>query len=238
MGNIVDYNLTEEIAHGIYVSRLAREVARELGLSEREEKQVAYAGLLHDIGKLKLAGYLYADVRDERPLVVEELRYVRMHPLLSCQTLTGYGYDKDLIRIIRYHHENYDGSGYPEGLVGSEIPIGARIIRVCDVYSALTSDRPYRSRFSDEEAMALMIEDIRCFDLRVFLAFERVVHKAGTSFKVELPDSDEELCPALASRNKRSFVRYAKWQPAAGCSAKNSGIDNDSAARKRSNYGT
>ena len=216
MGKIVDYNLTEEIAHGIYVSRLAREVARELNMPKEEEDRIAIAGLLHDIGKLRLASYLYADIRPGSPLVVEEMKYVRMHPVLSSQTLKGYGIDGDVCRIIRHHHENYDGSGYPEGLSGDSIPMGARIIRVCDVYAALTSDRPYRSRFSEEEAMALMIDEISCFDLRVFLAFERVVHRVGTSYKVDIPDSDEELCPALAVRNRRPYVRYARWKPSSG----------------------
>ena len=216
MGKIVDYNLTEEIAHGIYVSRLAREVARELSMPEEAEERIALAGLLHDIGKLRLASYLYADIRPGSPLVVEEMKYVRMHPVLSSQTLKNYGMDEDVCRVIRHHHENYDGSGYPEGLSGDSIPMGARIIRVCDVYAALTSDRPYRSRFSEEEAMALMIDEISCFDLCVFLAFERVVHRVGTSYKVDIPDSDEELCPALAARNKRPYVRYARWKPSHG----------------------
>ena len=216
MGKIVDYNLTEEIAHGIYVSRLAREVARELSMPEEAEERIALAGLLHDIGKLRLASYLYADIRPGSPLVVEEMKYVRMHPVISSQTLKNYGMSEDVCTIIRHHHENYDGSGYPDGLSGDSIPIGARIIRVCDVYAALTSDRPYRSRFSEEESMALMIEDISCFDLRVFLAFERVVHRVGTSYKVYIPDSNEELCPALAVRNKRPYVRYARWKPSPG----------------------
>ena len=213
MAKIVDYNLTEEIAHGIYVSRLAREVARELNMPKEQEDLVAKAGLLHDIGKLRLANYLYSDVRPGSPLVVEEMKYVRMHPVISAQTLKSYGVGEDVCRMIRHHHENYDGSGYPDGLSGEKIPMGARIIRVCDVYAALTSDRPYRSRFSEEETMALMIEDISCFDLRVFLAFERVVHRVGTSYKVDIPDSDEELCPALAVRNRRPYVRYARWKP-------------------------
>lgn len=213
MGKIVDYKLTEEIAHGIYVSRLAREVARELHLSEELEERVALAGLLHDIGKLKLASYLYADERPGSPLVVEEMRYVRMHPVLSSQTLLRFGFDEEVCRMVRYHHENNDGTGYPESLSGCSIPIGARIIRVCDVYAALTSDRPYRSRFSEAEAIALMIEEISNFDLLIFLAFERVVHRVGTSYKVEIPDSDEELCPAIAVRHKRPFVHYARWKP-------------------------
>ncbi len=94
---------------------------------------------------------------------------------------------------VRYHHENYDGSGYPDNLAGEAIPLSSRIIRVCDVFAALTSDRPYRKKFSEEEAIALMIEEINHFDMRVFLAFLRVVHNVGTSYRVSFPDVDQVL---------------------------------------------
>ena len=75
-----------------------------------------------------------------------------------------------------YHHENYDGSGYPENLRGEDIPIGARILRVADVFSALVSDRTYRSAFDADIAVELMIDEVKNFDMEVFLAFQRVVH--------------------------------------------------------------
>ena len=78
---------------------------------------------------------------------------------------------------MRHHHENYDGSGYPDNLSGEGIPLGARIIRVCDVYAALTSDRPYRKAFESQSAVQMMIEEIKDFDVKVFLAFQRMIHK-------------------------------------------------------------
>ena len=74
-----------------------------------------------------------------------------------------------------HHHENYDGSGYPDNLRGNEIPLGARILRVCDVFAALVSDRAYRAAFREEVAMELMIDEIKNFDMKIFLAFQRVV---------------------------------------------------------------
>jgi putative nucleotidyltransferase with HDIG domain len=193
MGRIVDYNLTEELAHGTYVSCLARDVAKELDLDGDVQQSIALAGLLHDIGKLTLANYLYGEEQLESPLVIEEMKYVRMHPMKSYEILKRIGYSDSICDTVRYHHENYDGSGYPDNLAGEAIPLSSRIIRVCDVFAALTSDRPYRKKFSEDEALALMIEEINHFDMRVFLAFLRVVHRVGTSYRVSFPDMDEEL---------------------------------------------
>lgn len=205
MGRIVDYNLTEELAHGTYVSCLARELARELGKSEEEQYKLALAGLVHDIGKLKLANYIYGEKKIESPLVIEEMKYVRMHSMLSYGILREKGFDEYILTAVRHHHENYDGSGYPDNLEGKAIPESSRILRVCDVYAALTSDRPYRKRFSEEEAMSLMIDEINHFDMQIFLAFERVVHRIGTDYKVTFPDSDDTLLAELENDLKKEI---------------------------------
>ena len=205
MGRSVDYNLTEELAHGTYVSCLARELARELGKSEEEQYKLALAGLVHDIGKLKLANYIYGEKKIESPLVIEEMKYVRMHSMLSYGILREKGFDEYILTAVRHHHENYDGSGYPDNLEGKAIPESSRILRVCDVYAALTSDRPYRKRFSDDEAMGLMIDEINHFDMQIFLAFERVVHRIGADFKVTFPDSDDTLLAELENDLKKEI---------------------------------
>jgi HD-GYP domain-containing protein (c-di-GMP phosphodiesterase class II) len=132
--------------------------------------------MLHDIGKLKLTGYINGHERDA--LVIEELKYVRMHSTLGYEELKEQGgYSDFILQSILYHHENFDGSGYPTNKRGEEIPIGARILRVCDVYAALRSDRPYRKSFDMSTALELMIDEVKNFDMQVFLAFQRVVHK-------------------------------------------------------------
>ncbi len=193
MGQIVDYNLTEEIEHGVYVSCLVKELSRELGLPEDIVYQFSLAGLLHDLGKLQLANYLYGNESIVSPLVIEEMKYVRMHPMLSYRILKDRGYSDIVLDAVRYHHEDYDGTGYPSNLVGEGIPLGARIIRVCDVFAALTTDRPYRKRFDVDEAMSLMIDEIKHFDMRIFLAFERIVHNDVKRYQIQFPDSDAEL---------------------------------------------
>jgi HD-GYP domain-containing protein (c-di-GMP phosphodiesterase class II) len=113
----------------------------------------------------------------DESFVVEQLRYVRQHSKLSADILKTKGYSDFIIDSILYHHENYDGSGYPENLVGDSIPLGARILRVCDVFIALTSDRPYRKAFDVETTVGLMIDEVKNFDMKVFLAFLKVIHE-------------------------------------------------------------
>lgn len=179
---------TEELKHSISVSNLAYCVAKQLGLYEDQCHELAMAGILHDIGKLRVSGYLYG--RDEDTLNIEEMKYVRMHPRLGYETLIRYDFSDSILESILYHHENFDGSGYPENLTGDQIPMGARILRVCDTYAALTSDRPYRRAFDKDTAIELMIEEVKNFDMKVFLAFLFVIH-------------DEEQQKKWAPRNFR-----------------------------------
>ena len=172
---ILEFDLLAELNHGKDVSNLAYAVAKEMGLSEEICYELAIAGMLHDIGKLKLTGYI--DGREDDSLVIEEIKFVRMHSKLGYEELKGQGYSDFVLESILYHHENYDGSGYPSNLEGKKIPVGARIIRVCDVFSALSSDRPYRKAFDMETVMELMIDEVKNFDMEVFLAFQKVVHK-------------------------------------------------------------
>lgn len=183
---IFEEDITEEMNHGIRMSNLAYHVAKELGLYEDTCHELAVAGMLHDIGKLRVSGYLYG--RDENTLRIEEMKYVRMHPRLGYEILIRYDYSDFIVESILYHHENMDGSGYPENLKDEQIPIGARVLRVCDVYAALTSDRPYRKAFDKETAVELMIEEVKNFDMKVFLAFQRVIHEEELEEKWVIPE--------------------------------------------------
>ncbi len=170
-------DLEREIAHGICVSNLAVRLGRELGLSDEEQHDLAVAGFLHDIGKLKLSSYLYGH---KKPLMnVERMKYVRTHARNGYQVLKEEGYKPSICEAVLYHHENYDGSGYPDNLSGEEIPYMARILRVCDVFAALTSQRSYREAFDMDTAAELMIEEVKNFDMSIFLAFQRIIHEEG-----------------------------------------------------------
>ena len=178
---LLEFDLSAELKHGIAVSNLAYALGEELGLPHQQCYDLAMAGMLHDIGKLKLRSYINGQEKD--PLVIEELKYVRMHSTLGYEELKGQGYSDFVLESILYHHENYDGSGYPSNKAGDDIPIGARILRVCDVYAALITDRPYRKGFDISTVMELMIDEVKNFDMQVFLAFQRVVHNGdGLNF--------------------------------------------------------
>ena len=172
--HLITFDLEKEIKHGKQVSNLAYRTGKMLGLEETMCHELAVAGILHDIGKLKLRNYITAE---EKPLIVEEIKYVRKHPKLVYESLKERGYSDFILESIYYHHENYDGSGYPKNLSGEEIPLGARILRICDVYAALTSKRSYRDAFSPEVAMEMLIDEVKNFDMKIFPAFQRTMHE-------------------------------------------------------------
>ncbi len=176
-------DMEEFFSHGMIVSLLAGMVAKELGRDEAFCEDIQVAGILHDIGKLKLSDYIYGTGTEI--LDVEEVKYVRMHPALGNDVLREEGtYSEEIISYIANHHENRDGSGYPNHLEGDAIPYGARILRVCDVFAALVSNRPYRAAFPVTTAVEMMIEEVKDFDMQVFLAFLSVVNSPEFS-KVE-----------------------------------------------------
>ncbi len=186
-GDTINEYLSEDfsagITHAMCVSDLAGKLARELGLPEEDVKEIALAGMVHDIGKLKISRYIYG--RQEDTMKIEESRYIRRHAQLGEQILRKQGMSDNICNMVLYHHENFDGSGYPFNLRGEEIPLGARILRVCDVFSALISDRPYRKAFDINTATLLLIDEVKNFDMRVFLAFQSVIHSESTLAELE-----------------------------------------------------
>ena len=140
--------------HSQRVSHYSVQIARELGLHEREIEAIRLAGILHDIGKI--------GIRDEilhkaGKLTEEEWKQIRKHPEVSVSILSRIPDLKGILKIIRHHHEHYNGKGYPDGLAGEQIPLGARILSVTDMLDALISDRPYREKINFMEA----VEEIR-----------------------------------------------------------------------------
>lgn len=181
------------IGHSIVVSKLACLVGKEMGIPDELCRELALAGVMHDIGKIQLDSFLEvsqhsktAEFRKIQRMVgdgqldTDEVQYVRMHSKFSYEILKEYGYSDIVLDTVLYHHENYDGTGYPEGLQGTDIPMGARILRVCDVFAALIGKRLYRDAFDVDTAAAIMIDEIKNYDMQVFLAFQRVIHDLET----------------------------------------------------------
>lgn len=156
--------------HGERVARLAGAIAEAMALPQEEVERVTLAALLHDIGKI---GVREAVLLKPHSLDQEEIAHIRSHSLVAEYILDSYLADKEVIHIIRAHHERFDGKGYPDRLAGNQIPLGARIVAVADTYDALLSERPYRLARTAEEARE---ELLRCsgsqFDpevVRIFL---------------------------------------------------------------------
>ena len=139
--------------HSERVGASSRRLALALGLPDPAAEIVARAGLLHDIGKI---GVPETVLRKAGPLTPEEWALMRRHPLIGAQIVAPFEFFTAGATVIRHHHERVDGSGYPDGLAGEAIPIGARIVAVADVYDALTSDRPYRQAMSNADARAFL----------------------------------------------------------------------------------
>jgi diguanylate cyclase (GGDEF)-like protein/putative nucleotidyltransferase with HDIG domain len=141
--------------HSEGVAALAAQVARAAGLDDREVERVRGAALLHDIGKVGIPDDILHKGSD---LTEPEWRTMREHPVIGeriVRTIPGLG---PVARIVRHEHERWDGTGYPDGLSGDEIPLGARIVLACDAYNAMTSDRPYRHALSHTDAVRELAE--------------------------------------------------------------------------------
>lgn len=132
------------------VSLYCQELARGLHLSPKEIEEAKNAGLLHDIGKIALAPEM---LNKKGPLGREEWREVRKHPLIGYHILKGLDQYASLAEAVLYHHEHYDGSGYPRGLKGKKIPLLARMIAIADSFEAMTGKRSYRKSLTEEEAI-------------------------------------------------------------------------------------
>ena len=149
----------------------AMEVARELGLSEDETEALRAASVLHDIGKLAVPEHI---ISKPGKLTPEEFEKMKIHPIVGAEILEQVDFPYPVVPIVRAHHEKWDGSGYPSGLQGEGIPIGARILSAVDCLDALASDRQYRKALPLHEAMAKVASEAGVsFDPRVVEILQR-----------------------------------------------------------------
>jgi putative nucleotidyltransferase with HDIG domain len=159
-----------------YASALAREVC---AADEILIEAVQTAALLHDIGKLAIPDRL---LHKPGPLTREEYEQVKLHAAIGADMLGGIDFPGPLALIVRHHHENWDGTGYPDGLSGDHIPFGARLLAIADCYDALTSERPYRKGLPHDRALKMIAERRgTSFDPAVCDAFLRVVQGLRTT---------------------------------------------------------
>ena len=161
------------------VADLAERVGERLELPPAEIRHLRWAASLHDIGKVAIPD---AILHAPRPLEPAEWDYIRRHTVIGARIIGAAPGLEPVAAIVRASHERWDGRGYPDSLAGTAIPLGARIVAVCDAYDAMTADRPYRTALGPQEALA---ELRRCaggqFDPAVVLAFEAIVAPAAAA---------------------------------------------------------
>ena len=164
--------------HSERVGAWSRQIAVEAGLPPDAVETVAQAGLLHDIGKI---GVPESVLRKHGALDEGEWVLMRRHPVIGAQIVAPFECLAVAGVAIRHHHERQDGSGYPDGLVGEAIPVGARIIAVADVFDALTSDRPYRAALPRAEALNHLVSGAGItLDEEVVAIAIRLLRNVGT----------------------------------------------------------
>jgi hypothetical protein len=149
--------------------------ARELGLSKKQQQNIEYAALLHDIGKLSIADNI---LNKAEPLTDKEWSAIRRHPIVGYEILRDIPFLKEASLLILYHHEKYDGTGYPQGLHGDSIPIGSRLIAVVDAFDNMTTPHAYREAMPAQKA------------------FTELANKAG-----------EQFCPLAVKAFNTGYVR-------------------------------
>ena len=173
LSSAIDAKSKWTAGHSERVTKYALDIGREIGLSETELKDLELAGLLHDVGKIGT----YESILDKPGKLTDEERTImQQHPVMGAEILAPIKQLKDIIPGVKYHHEFYDGTGYPEGLKGEAIPLHARILTVADTVDAMGADRPYR----EGRAMDVIIAELkRCsgtqFDPKVAEAFLKVL---------------------------------------------------------------
>ncbi|MBV9572745.1 MAG: diguanylate cyclase [Acidobacteriales bacterium] len=169
----------------------AIEIAKELGLSHDETEALRAASLLHDIGKLAVPEHI---ISKPGKLTPEEFEKMKIHPIIGAEILEQVQFPYAVVPIVHSHHEKWDGTGYPSGLKGTEIPIGARILSAVDCLDALASDRQYRRALPLDEAMAKVVKDSgKAFDPQVvdvlkrkYVEWEKLAHESGHATPVKL----------------------------------------------------
>ena len=161
--------------HARWIAELAVEVGRELDLPESQLRDLRYGAIFHDIGKIAIPD---AILNKEGALTEAEFEIIRTHPEVGEQILAPVPFLADVRRIVRHDHERWDGTGYPDGLRGPQIPIGARIVLVVDAFHAMISNRPYRKAMPEEEArQELRAHSGSQFDPAVVQALEAVLER-------------------------------------------------------------
>jgi len=198
----------DQVTHGHIrrVQQQAIELARHIGVNdEKLLKAIEAAALLHDMGKLAVPEYI---LNKPGRLTHAEFDKMKLHASIGADILSAIDFPYPVVPIVRHHHENWDGTGYPSGIKGTDIPIGARILSVVDCFDALTSDRPYRPRLSDTDALAILTQRRgSMYDPIIVDAF-MVMHGSGSIQPVGFIQSSH-LLKAISHSRKQTTLEQS-----------------------------
>lgn len=211
--------------HNQRVRDLAEALGRAVGYPEHQMEGLKAAALLHDIGKLAIPEYILS-----KPgrLSESEFSKIMVHPVVGADILSNVEFPYDVVPVVKHHHERFDGSGYPDGLSGGDIPLGARILTVVDCYEALTTERSYRPRYTRQEAFAVMDEGSgSIFDPEILATFkekidsiEKALPKGseprvlaeGVGFRAIEPTTPEIRRPSEVTPTERAMANISAAQ--------------------------
>jgi putative nucleotidyltransferase with HDIG domain len=183
MAQAVDLKDPYTSNHSQRVSSYATRIARALELSEADVERVRIGGLMHDIGKIGISGRI---IRKPGKLTAEEQALMRRHSSVSADIIEPLEILGESAAMVRHHHENWNGTGYPNGIAGDTIPLGSRIIFVADTFDAVTTDRPYRKGADKLAALKVLQDNAGTqFDPTVVAAMEKVIPNIQLSGAVE-----------------------------------------------------
>jgi diguanylate cyclase (GGDEF)-like protein/putative nucleotidyltransferase with HDIG domain len=214
--------------HILRVQRYAVAIALEMGLSGAELEAVNTGALLHDIGKLGVPEYVL--LKPGR-LTAEEFEKIKKHPEIGAAILDPVEFPWPVLPVVRHHHEKWDGTGYPDGLKGEEIPLTARIMAVADVYDALTSSRSYRRAWTHQRAVETIVRDAGShFDAVVVESFIKVIDRVVAEMAEEgqgplvvsdgaPKESDSKAAQAALQISRSSAELWALYEVAQTLSA-------------------
>lgn len=177
MAESIDYRDTLTYEHSERLVDLTRRLAKSLELISERVEEVVLAARVHDLGKIGISNDI---LHKQGMLTEEERRIIEEHPVIGADILSSYSGFRESLAFVRHHHERWDGRGYPDGLRGDDIPLGARIITVADSFDAMTSDRPYRRGMSVEEAVGRLKDGMGTqFDPTVTAKFIQILIEDG-----------------------------------------------------------
>jgi putative nucleotidyltransferase with HDIG domain len=175
--------------HAERVTAYGMEIARALGGQLVETPELEFGFLLHDIGKVAVPD---AILYKPSTLTDKERALMRQHPVIGADIVRGIEFLDEAVQVIRYHHERWDGDGYPDRLAGEQIPLAARVFSVADVFDALTTDRPYRPASTMTAARGIIVaESGQQFDPQVVAAFEAIEQRAFEQISREMTSRSE-----------------------------------------------